>query len=112
MSLKTDLADLTEILEDFVARKDTMSEQELIDLAARLKPAAKACEVIDKYVKEQVKVKLNHKSGFRNGNMFKAILTLVPTNRFAQAAFKEARPKLYAAFCDKSDEERITFDVR
>ena len=111
-SLEVDVSDLSDILESFVKKLDSLPEAELIDLAARLKPAAKACEAIDKHVKEMVKAKLKHKEGNRLGGMFKAILKLVPTKRFNQGKLKADDPELYEAYCEDSDQERITFEVR
>ena len=60
---KTDLEDLTLLLEDFVKRLPKMERKERIDLAARLKPAAKHLEAIDKAVKEEIKERLKGKEG-------------------------------------------------
>lgn len=111
-NLEIDAADLTAILEGFAAKLDKMTEPDLIDLAARLKPAAKHIKVIDEYVKELVKDKLKHKDGNRLGGMFKAILKLVPIDRFQQAKFKEANPKLYLKYVEECTDERVTFEVR
>lgn len=112
MNIKASLSDLVLILEGLEAEVHEMSEAQAIDLAARLRPAAKHIEAIDKYVKGNIKEKLNHKDGSRLGNLFKAVLKLVPTERFDTAAFKEERPKMYASYVVTNDVERITFDVR
>ncbi len=111
-SLEVDVTDLSDILESFVKKLDTMAEADLIDLAARLKPAAKACETIDKFVKDLVKAKLKHNEGSRLGAMFKAVLKVIPVNRFQQTKFKEAYPDMYVKFSEDKDEERVTFELR
>lgn len=107
-----DLTDLTMILEDFHALKDKMSDADLIDLAARLKPAAKAIETIDEFVKDKVKAKLHHKEGTLNGIQFRAVLKLVPMPRFQQTVFREERPRIYEAYIRNDTDERVSFETR
>jgi hypothetical protein len=111
-STKIDLQDLTEIMEGFVKTFDKLTQEEKIDLAARLKPVAKNCEVIDKAVKELVKVKLKHKNGEVPGEQFKAKLVLVPVDRLDQKALKEEKPDTYEEYVVSSNDERITFILR
>ena len=113
-ALEVDVTGLGDILEGIVMFMDNgkINEPDLIDLAARLKPAAKACEAIDKHVKEMVKAKLKHKEGNRLGGMFKAILKLVPTKRLNQGKLKADDPELYEAYCEDEEQERVTFEVR
>jgi hypothetical protein len=89
-----------------------MQEPDLIDLAARLKPATKAIKVIDDYVKASLKAKLNGKEGTRLGNMFKAVLKIISVEQFQQKAFKEAKPAMAAQFTETVEQERITFELR
>jgi len=107
-----DLDTLTAILEDFVDDLDSMMEGDLIDLAARLKPTAKACEAIDKHVKDMVKLKLKHKEGNRIGKMFRAVLTLVPVERFKQKELKEDDLITYSKYTRDDVDERVTFELR
>jgi hypothetical protein len=109
---QTDLTTLTAILEDFVEDLESMSEPDLIDLAARLKPTAKACKTIDDHVKKVVRTKLKHKEGTRLGGMFKALLKLVPVERFQAAEFKEADFVTYSKYLRDDVDERISFEVR
>ncbi len=111
-SLEVDVTELGDILESLVIKMDKMAEPDLIDLAARLKPAAKACKAIDDYAKFVIKAKLRDRDGTRLGNMFKAVLKLIPISRFQQSKFKEDEPETYAAYCEEKDEERITFELR
>jgi hypothetical protein len=107
-----DLDTLTAILEDFVDELSSMQEADLIDLAARLKPTAKACETINKHVKELVRDKLKHKEGNRLGVMFKAVLNFVNVERFQQKEFKEADYETYTKYIRDDKDERITFELR
>lgn len=107
-----DLADLVDILEGLTKKLDETSEPELIDLAARLKPAAKHCEAIDKYVKDNVKKKLKHRAGIRLGELFKAVLQIIPVTRLQQAELKDGEPAIYAAYSRSDADERVTFELR
>jgi len=111
-SLEIDVGDLTDILETLTKRLDKMSEPDLIDLAARLKPAAKHCKTIDDYVKGVIKEKLKDKEGVRLGGLFKAVLKVITSNRFNQSKLKADDIELYDAYCESKDEARITFEVR
>ena len=111
-SIETDLADLTAILENFVSSLGSLSQVEKIDVAARLKPVAKACKQLDDEVKELVKVKLKHKEGTVVGVLFKAVLKLVDTKRLDQKALKEAEPELVEEYMKDATDERVTFELR
>jgi hypothetical protein len=111
-ALELDLADLKDILEGFTLKLDKMTEAELIDLAARLKPVAKHCKTIDEYVKEAIKTKLRHKDGVRLGGLFRAVLKLVPTKRLDQAGLKENEPAIFNEYCKDATDERVTFELR
>lgn len=111
-AFELDLADLKDILEGFTLKLDKMTEPELIDLAARLKPVAKHCNTIDEYVKDAVKTKLRHKEGNRLGSLFKAVLKLVPTTRLDQKALKADDPDTFEKYCKDATDERVTFELR
>jgi hypothetical protein len=109
---KTDLEDLTLLLEDLVKRLPKMERKERIDVAARLKPAAKHIKTIDDAVKAEIKERLKGKEGTVLGEIFKAILKLVPTKRLDQSAFKEAEPETYEQYVKETDDQRISFEAR
>lgn len=113
-TLELDLTDLGDIMEGLVKKLDQnkLSQPEMIDIAARLKPVAKHCETFDKAVKAMVKNKLNNKEGSMLGTLFKAVLKIIPTSRFSQADFKAEKPAMYEKFMKENDEERITFELR
>jgi hypothetical protein len=62
--LEVDLADLADIMEGFVKKLDSLTEPDQIDLAARLKPVAKACKTIDDRVKDQIKTNAQEVAGW------------------------------------------------
>jgi predicted phage-related endonuclease len=111
-AIKKDLKLLGEILEDITADLTKFTEADLIDIAARLKPVAKHCKAIDDHVKDQVKEKLKHKEGTRLGELFKAVLNLVPTTRLDQKLLKEELPKVHAKYNIAVVDERVTFELR
>lgn len=111
-SLDEDLVDLGIILESFVKKLDKLTQAELIDIAARLKPVAKHCKAIDEFAKEFVKDKLHHKEGALAGGLFKAILKLILIERLDQKRLKEEKPAIHAAYLREDVDERITFEVR
>lgn len=110
--MELDLADLSEILEGFIKKLDKLSQPELIDLAARLKPIAKHCETIDGHVKEAIKIKLAHMAGELLGTAFVAKLTIIPVARLDVTRLKEEKPTIYNSFLQTNDEQRVTFHLR
>jgi hypothetical protein len=111
-SMEIDFADLTDILESFTKKLDKMAQPDLIDLAARLKPVAKHCEAIDKFVKDFVKEKLKGKEDVLPGGMFMAKLALVQVSRLDQKALKAAEPDLYEEYSKVDTDQRVTFTLR
>lgn len=111
-ALERDLIDLSDILEGFVAKLDKMSQADLVDLGARVKSVTKACKTIDEHVKGMVKAKRKGVEGAVLGNLFKAVLTLIPIDRLDTKALKEAKPTVYASFLRHNEDERVTFEVR
>jgi len=111
-AIATDLIDLTAILENFVESLQGMTQAEKIDVAARLKPIAKACKTIDDEVKDMVKVKLKHKAGTVPGELFKAVLNLVETKRLDQKGLKENEPELVEEYMKDATDERVSFELR
>lgn len=111
-AMNRDLIDISEILEKFVDILGNLTEADQIDLAARLKPAAKSIKEIDDGIKLALKNKFDGKEGTRYGKDFKAILKVIPVATFQQKAFKEANPAMAAKYTEDVDQERITFEVR
>jgi len=111
-AVEMDLADMADILEGFSKKLDTMTLKDKIDLAARLKPVAKTCEVIDKSIKNEIKDKLKHDEGELKGTLFKAILKLIPIDRLDQKKLKEEKPSIYEQFIRNDTDERVSFELR
>jgi predicted phage-related endonuclease len=109
---KVDLRDLTEIMEGFAKDYSKMTIEEQIDLAAHLRAVVKTCDVIDKKVKTMIKEKRGGKAGTVMGNLFKAVLKIVPTARLDQKGLKEEEPETYEAFLKTSDDQHVTFELR
>lgn len=109
---KTDLEDLTLLLEDLVKRLPDMKREERIDVAARVRAAAKHLKAIDDMVKTEVKAARKGKEGCVKGEQWQARLTLVPVKRLDQTAFKEGQPKIHEQYCVDAEDQRITFEVR
>lgn len=111
---KRDLVDLSDILESFTDKLVKFTEVELIDLAARLKPAAKMIKEIDDFAKELLKNKLPMGSDetVRLGHEFKAVIKTFPVATFRTKEFKEANPTLAAKYTEDVDQIRVTFEVR
>jgi hypothetical protein len=111
-NLSSDLDDLTAIMESVKLLFDRMDQATVIDVIARLKPAAKTIEKLEEVVKDGVKTMLNHKNGEVPGNLFKALLTIVPVDRLDQTALKEGSPTVHARYVRGYEDERVTFVVR
>ena len=111
-SFEVDLADLVDILEGFTKKLDKIPRDDLIDLAARLKPVVKHINVIDEFAKDYTKAYLKHKEGSLGGGLFKAVLKLVETTRLDQKGLKEGDPAIHAKYNKKVTDERVSFEVR
>lgn len=113
-SIENDLTDLVIILETISGKlsNGTYSLPETIDIAARLKPIAKHCEVFDKHCKDLIKAKRKGKEGAVMGELFKAVLTLVDTTRLDQRALKENEPEIHAEYNKDVTDEKVTYELR
>ena len=109
---KTDLEDLTLLLEDLVKRLPDMKREERIDVAARVRGAAKHLKTIDETVKTEIKAARKGKEGYVFGENWKAKLTLVPVARLDQKALKEGSPDVYDKYVKDTEDQRITFEGR
>ena len=109
---KTDLEDLSLLLEDLVKRLPDMKRGERIDVAARVRTVRKHNESIEETVKAEIKASRRGKEGYVMGEMFKAKLTLVPVNRLDQKALKEGNPRVYNEYVKETQDQRITWEPR
>lgn len=109
---ETDLVVLTEIFEDFARKFDKLKLVDQVDLAARLKPVAKACKDIDDKAKAIVRSLRNGQEGEVPGKLFKACLTLVEVDRLEQKLLKEEQPKIFNKYVRHDIDERVTYKLR
>jgi hypothetical protein len=109
---QTDLEDLALLLEDLVKRLPKMKREERIDVAARVRTAAKHLEAIDKIVKDEVKEVRKGKEGYVNGETWKAKLSLVSVTRLDQKALKEVKPNIWNEFAKDNEDQRVSFEPR
>jgi predicted RNA binding protein with dsRBD fold (UPF0201 family) len=110
--VETDLEDVTYLFEDLLKRLHRLTREQRIDVAARLRAAAKHIKAIDDSVKAEVKKARNHKAGIVKGEKWVAQLSLVPVKRLDQGALKDGAPETYEEYCKEDVDERVTFEVR
>lgn len=110
--LVEDLDYLSDIMEGIMRDTERMTAADKIDVAARLRAAAKTIEKFDKDIKTYVKDHLRHTAGEVPGYQFKAVLQIVPTNRLDQEALKAEKPAIVAAYTKPNDDERVSFELR
>jgi len=111
-NVKLDLADLQFSMEDLAANLPNLTMKHKVDVAARLRAVAKACDAIDKAIKDEIKTIRNGEPGTVVGDMFKANLTIVPTTRLDQQKLQVDFPRVYAKCLVKTDVVRISFEPR
>ncbi len=111
-SIKEALEDASAVMEEIKGKLGAMTLQEKVDVAARLKAVTKTAEAVDKAVKDEIKAKLKDKEGTVLGEVFKAVLKLVPTDRLNQKKLKENEPAIVEEYTETEDQQRITFEVR
>ena len=109
---KTDLEDMALILEDLQKRLPKLKRGERVDLAARLRTVASRATAIIDEVKGEIKEQRAGQEGYVNGEVFRARLQIVPTERLDQKLLKEDDPKVYARYLKASQDQRITFGAR
>lgn len=111
-AVKVDLEDVCDALEHLSASLGRLTREEKIDVAARLRSAAKTVESIDKSIKEDIAVWRKGKPGYVNGEIFKAKYSVNPVNRLDQKALKEEEHEIHAKFTKANNEVRISFEPR
>ena len=111
-TIEDDLIVSSDALEHLMKRLPDLPMADKVDICARLRGVVKNAELIDKAIKDEIKKKLKGKEGTVLGDIFKASLALVISERFNNKAFKEAEPDLYQQYLDKSESQRVTFETR
>lgn len=112
VSVKHDLEDVSDAMEHLKAQLPRLTREESVDVAARVRAIAKTAEEIDKAIKAVIKTWRKGKEGTVLGEVFKAVLKLIPTTRFNSKALEAAEPKVYAKYLETDDVTRITFEAR
>ena len=88
------------------------SDKELADIGGRLKGIAKASGDLRDGLGERVKKLLRNKEGEIVGDNFRAILTIVLSERIDTTALREKMPDIAARFTVEQKSTRLTFDPR
>ena|SRR5438045_5957185 len=99
-------------IEHLLKKLPNLTLQEQVDVAARVKAVAKNAAAIDEFVKVEIKARRKGKAGTVVGEIFKAVLSLVPTTRLNQKKFEVEEPTIYARYLETNDVTRITFEAR
>lgn len=111
-SVEQALIEASDALEFLVENTPTLSMEEKVDVAARLKAVRSNCESVDDAVKDDIKKRRRGKEGTVLGEIFKAVMQVIPTEKFMSKSLKEADPKTYAKYVLTDDVQRITFEAR
>ena len=123
-SVKLDIEDTVDALEDILKKLSKMSLGEKVDLGARLRGIAKNVDAIDKEIKKDLRAELEPKilaeriqnpeakDASYKGETFKGTFALNPVNRLDQQALKAEKPKIYEAYLKETEEGRVTFSPR
>lgn len=109
---KNDLDDMTDAMESLQKQLHKMTQEVKVDVAARLRSLTKTAEVIDAFIKEDLKSSLKGKPGTVVGEMFRANVAYVATTRLNQKKLELEQPKTYAKYLETKDQARVTFEVR
>jgi len=109
-SIRESLEDVSLLMEQLEAKLTELTLKEKVDVGARVRAIAKHCESIDESIKTALKARKDQ--GTVLGEVFKAIISWVPTTRFQQKEFEKADPKTYSKFLKSADQQRITFEPR
>lgn len=110
--IDADLTDAVDALEHLIKRLHKQPLETKVDVGARIRGLAKSIEVVDKEIKDEVKEILKQKEGEVTGELFKAILKLVPTTRLDQKLLKAEHPEVYQACLDETEVLRVTYEPR
>ncbi len=109
---KIDLEDLQSVMEALQKRLGKLDLTTKVDVAARLRAAAKTIEAIDTAIKEDIKGRLHGKTGTVLGEVFKASVAMIQCTRLDQKALKEDEPAIYEQYQKTGEQARVTFEAR
>ncbi len=111
-SVRVDLVSVADTLEHITKTLPRLTQQEKVDLGARISAFKTTAEALDKLLRDEFKTSLKHKAGTLPGEQFKARLTVYPMPRLDQSKLKEKYPKAYFACIKTDDEERLTYQPK
>lgn len=111
-SVRRDLENVADDLEHLLSTLPRLTREEKVDVAARIRAVAKSAKQIDDIIKADIKEWRKGKKGTVLGEIFKAVLSLVPTTRLDQKALEAEQPKIFAQYLRTSDQVRVTFEPR
>ncbi len=108
-AIRVDLEAIADTLEHIAKTLPRLTQQEKVDLGARVSAFKNSAEALDKALRDEFKASLKHKPGSLPGEQFKAKLTVSPVARLDQEKLKNKYPVAYLACIDTKDEERMTY---
>ncbi len=111
-ALDQDLIDASDALEHLVKQYDKMTLEEKVDIGARLKGICNNAEKLRKQIGDAMKERVKQKEGTVLGDVFKAVIKLVPIDRLNQTALKEEKPAIYNAYLRNDTDVRVTYEPR
>ena len=88
------------------------SDKELADVGGRLKGIVKASGDLRDGLGERIKNLLRNKEGELVGDNFRAVLTIVLSERIDTTALRDKMPDIAARFTVEQKSARLTFDQR
>ena len=109
---ETDLNDACDAIEHVLKRLPKLTLEERIDVGARIRGVAKNIEAMDKLIKDEIKATLKNKPGTLKGEVWKASLSLISTERLDQKMVKENHPEVYVACLGTTDVTRVVYEIR
>lgn len=110
--MKTDLADLPEIVDAIIEGFPKLSEAEQVDASARLNAIRLKCETHGNTIKEQYKSRFKKKGGVVPGIMFEAVVTVGPVTRLDQKYLEVKHREAYNDSLKTSTQRRVDYKAR
>jgi hypothetical protein len=108
-TVRMDLESISDTLEHIAKTLPRLTQQEKVDLGARVSAFKNSAEALDKLLRDEFKTSLKHQPGELPGESFKAKLTVYPMPRLDQGKLKDKYPRAYFACINTGNEERMTY---
>lgn len=114
---KVKLADLHKLLDEASGmlgkvKNQPMPLREAIDLGARMRTLIKTAEAFDKAIKEEIKQELGNAPGTLNGEVVKAVVTEIKSNRFDLERFRLEEPAMAEEYTSVQSSLRVNYEVK